>query len=203
MKNMKKTLVAGIVAGMIVTSCSVEKRHYTSGYSVQWNGKKNDVNTTEANYVSKQTFKTESKKETVKKSQIEQTTTNNAPNEILEASSNKSAFTPVATPKINLFENTSVANNNNINVETKTVVKEYKNTKKVVVDGDGKNQLVALLICIFVGALGIHRFYLGYIGIGIIQLLTLGCCGIWTLIDLIMIVTGDLKPKGGEYEKKL
>jgi len=67
----------------------------------------------------------------------------------------------------------------------------------------GKSQLVALLLCIFVGALGIHRFYLGYIGIGIIQLLTAGGCGIWAIIDLIMIITGDLKPKNGDYEKKL
>ncbi len=65
----------------------------------------------------------------------------------------------------------------------------------------GKSQIVALLICFFIGALGIHRFYLGYTGIGIIQLLTLGGCGIWALIDLIMIITGDLKPNGGEYDK--
>ena len=64
--------------------------------------------------------------------------------------------------------------------------------------------MVALLLCIFVGIIGIHRFYLGYIGIGIIQIITLGGCGIWALIDLIMIITGDLKPKGGDdYETKL
>jgi len=64
-----------------------------------------------------------------------------------------------------------------------------------------KNQLVALILCALVGTLGIHRFYLGYTVIGIVQLLTLGGCGIWTLIDLIMIITGDLKPKNGEYDK--
>lgn len=67
----------------------------------------------------------------------------------------------------------------------------------------GKSQLVALILAIVIGGLGIHRFYLGYIGIGIIQLLTLGGLGIWALIDLIMIATGDLKPKNGEYEKTL
>lgn len=67
----------------------------------------------------------------------------------------------------------------------------------------GKSQLVALILVIFVGGIGIHRFYLGYTGIGIIQLLTLGGCGIWALIDLIRIATGDLKPKGGEYSEKL
>ncbi len=69
--------------------------------------------------------------------------------------------------------------------------------------GGGKSQLVALILVIFVGGLGIHRFYLGYTSIGIIQLLTLGGCGIWALIDLVRIATGDLKPKGGEYSEKL
>lgn len=67
----------------------------------------------------------------------------------------------------------------------------------------GKNQLVALLLVIFVGGIGIHRFYLGYTWQGVVQLLTLGGCGIWSLIDLIRIVTGDLGPKNGPYEKKL
>jgi TM2 domain-containing membrane protein YozV len=69
--------------------------------------------------------------------------------------------------------------------------------------GAGKSQLVALLLALFVGVLGIHRFYLGYTGIGIIQLLTLGGFGIWSLIDLILIITGDLKPKNGDYETTL
>lgn len=70
-------------------------------------------------------------------------------------------------------------------------------------NNSGKSQLAALLICFFVGFLGIHRFYLGYTAVGIIQLFTLGGCGIWALIDLILIATGDLKPKDGEYEKTL
>jgi len=63
--------------------------------------------------------------------------------------------------------------------------------------GGSKSQLVALLLVIFVGYLGIHRFYLGYTTYGIIQLLTAGGCGIWALIDLIRIITGDLKPADG------
>ncbi|MEM7035611.1 MAG: TM2 domain-containing protein [Bacteroidota bacterium] len=65
----------------------------------------------------------------------------------------------------------------------------------------GDSQVVALVLVLFVGVLGIHRMYLGYIGIGILQLLTAGCCGIWTLIDLIRIITGDLQPKNGPYEE--
>jgi TM2 domain len=66
-----------------------------------------------------------------------------------------------------------------------------------------KSQLVALLLVIFVGGLGVHRFYLGYTWQGVVQLLTLGGFGIWWLIDLIRIAIGDLKPKNGEYGKKL
>ena len=67
----------------------------------------------------------------------------------------------------------------------------------------GKSQLVALILVALTGAIGIHRFYLGYIGVGIIQLLTGGGCGIWALIDLVRIITGDLKPIDGDYTEKL
>jgi TM2 domain-containing membrane protein YozV len=67
----------------------------------------------------------------------------------------------------------------------------------------GKSQVIALILCILVGGLGIHRFYLGYTWQGVVQLLTGGGCGIWALIDLIRIITGDLKPKDGSYDKTL
>lgn len=67
---------------------------------------------------------------------------------------------------------------------------------------EGKSQIIALVLVVLLGGLGIHRFYLGYTGIGIAQLLTLGGCGIWALIDLVRIITGDLKPKGGDYTEK-
>lgn len=56
--------------------------------------------------------------------------------------------------------------------------------------GDGKPWMMTLLLCLFAGSFGVHSFYVGKIGIGIAQLLTFGGCGIWTLIDLIMIITG-------------
>ena len=65
-----------------------------------------------------------------------------------------------------------------------------------------KQWLVALLLCLFVGGLGIHRFYVGKTGTGVLMLLTAGGCGIWWLIDLIMIATGSFKDAAGRDLQK-
>lgn len=60
-----------------------------------------------------------------------------------------------------------------------------------------KGFTAALLLSIFLGGLGIDRFYLGYIGLGILKLITGGGLGIWWLIDIILIATGKLGDKQG------
>jgi len=65
-----------------------------------------------------------------------------------------------------------------------------------------KSWIVTLLLCLFLGGFGVHRFYTGHIGIGIIQLLTLGCCGIWTLIDFILILCNAFKTADGQPLQK-
>ena len=62
---------------------------------------------------------------------------------------------------------------------------------------DSKDWLTALLLSIFLGQLGVDRFYLGYIGLGVLKLLTAGGCGIWWLIDVILIATEGLKDAKG------
>jgi len=69
---------------------------------------------------------------------------------------------------------------------------------KLTKGGSGEKEwMITLLLCIFLGGLGIHRFYTGHTAIGIIQLLTLGGCGIWVLIDLILIIIGSFKDADG------
>lgn len=52
-----------------------------------------------------------------------------------------------------------------------------------------KNWVVCLLLCIFLGYLGIHRFYVGKIGTGILWLLTVGLFGVGYIVDLLLIAT--------------
>lgn len=60
-----------------------------------------------------------------------------------------------------------------------------------------KEWLVALLLSFFLGYLGVDRFYLGQVGIGILKLVTIGGLGIWYVIDLILIATGSMRDANG------
>ena len=60
-----------------------------------------------------------------------------------------------------------------------------------------KQKMTVLILCFCLGAFGAHRFYVGKMGTGILQLVTLGGLGIWALIDLIMIATGSFTDKEG------
>ena len=207
MKSIKQLSFIGLAITLVLSSCTMEKRVYMSGYHIQWNKSKHNPDKQEL-------VNTDSRKQTVEQSENETKTVDNSfaqtvtDDNITASVDNNSVIIPShKTVSFSKNENT-VTTKTNPTSETKTIVKSdskknKKANKKSATDGGGKSQLVALLLCIFIGALGIHRFYLGYIGIGVIQLLTLGGCGVWALIDLIMIITGDLKPKGGDYGTKL
>jgi TM2 domain-containing membrane protein YozV len=68
--------------------------------------------------------------------------------------------------------------------------------RKTIRGGD-KSWVTTILLCYFLGPLGIHRFYVGKIGTGILQMLTFGGFGIWTLVDYILLLTGDFKDSNG------
>lgn len=73
-------------------------------------------------------------------------------------------------------------------MENQTIQTEQKSDKGFV---------PMILLCFFLGGFGVHRFYAGKVGTGIVMLLTLGGLGIWNLIDFIIIVTGNFKDKNG------
>lgn len=60
-----------------------------------------------------------------------------------------------------------------------------------------KSKIAALLLCLFLGGLGIHRFYVGKVGTGLLYLFTGGLCGIGWIIDIILIATGSFKDSLG------
>jgi len=209
MKNLKHLLFSGLALMLVLSSCTMEKRIYMSGYHIEWNKNKQHADKSEL----ASNNKTAEQNQIVREEQSE-TATNTVENSFDQTVTDNNITASVDINSLILpsdkpvsFHRTATNVKENPTAETKTIIKQgtkkSKANKSNSADGGGKSQLVALLLCIFVCVLGIHRFYLGYIGIGVIQLLTLGGCGIWSLIDLIMIITGDLKPKGGDYEKKL
>ena len=60
-----------------------------------------------------------------------------------------------------------------------------------------KDFVTTLLICIFLGGLGVHRFFVDKMGTGVLMLVTLGGLGIWWIIDILLIVTGSFEDSEG------
>ena len=58
-----------------------------------------------------------------------------------------------------------------------------------------RDWLIALLLSVLVGTLGIDRFYLGKIGTGVLKLITFGGLGVWTIVDIVLIAIKKLDDK--------
>ena len=79
---------------------------------------------------------------------------------------------------------------------------EFDSQKEKLLDSSTKinstDWLALFLLTFFVGVLGVHRFYVGKIGTGVLMLITLGGFGVWFLVDLILVVTGQFTNKEGQ-----
>ena len=221
---MKKTTTSKLgllmaVVAILISSCSTNatfsKRYHSRGFNIAWGGGSAANN----NPVKQTPKKVKAKSDGVAIAQNTENLTvqsvNSTENAAMEASTvttavasnNILAKNEVATVK-NATQTSTQAVKSSTVISKKASVNAISKTntkavKKNADPGEGKSQLIALILCIFVGVLGIHRFYLGYTMEGVLQLLTGGGCGVWALIDLIRIITGDLKPKDGDYTETL
>lgn len=195
---------------LIGSSCTVEKRLYNKGFHVQWN---KNLHAERGNH-SEQEERIPSVvyDETVEHAKLSETSSelivplsadalvmrNEEGGEIGNVQFKRSAS------RVNHYMRSSESFDDDVFAESivsqRIVKKGMKHAEPATV---GTNQIVALVLVLLVGVLGIHRFYLGYYGIGILMILTLGFCGILALIDLIRIAVGDLKPKNEEYTETL
>jgi TM2 domain-containing membrane protein YozV len=231
MKRVKSILFIGIAVMFLLSSCTMEKRVYLSGFHVEWKKSKEHVNhqeqirnnaliEAEQNQVAtvstlKNNDNAKNNNSTVEDNEALSTNDYNAPIVNNESATNIDNDNIVAAVDNNItisqsLKPTFYKTGTSVNSEKATNVTQITSkqtnqkskaasTEKSESKGKGKSWIVALLLAFFLGALGIHRFYLGYTTIGIIQLLTAGGLVIWALIDFIRILIKDLKPKDGDY----
>ena len=94
-------------------------------------------------------------------------------------------------PKLNIQQKIALA------IAKKRLKKRLKKQDNPDYNYGERTQLTAFLLCLLVGFLGVHRFYMGHYGMGVLQLCTLGCCGVLIIIDIIFICVNRFRtPKG-------
>jgi TM2 domain-containing membrane protein YozV len=115
-------------------------------------------------------------------------------NQVIEQPTSNEVITTVSAKK-------AVANVKQVSFlqKIRLVKAELKKVKGTKATMNNESQVTALLLCIFLGLWGVHRFYLGYTFYGFIQLFTAGGYFVWWIIDLIRIINGDLEPINGPY----
>jgi TM2 domain-containing membrane protein YozV len=204
MKSIKQLSLIAFAIMLILSSCTMQKRLYMSGFTVEWNTAKHNSDKGKLANIHKE--KQTDKDVIVAVQQVEnKINTIENTTAITDENITVSVINPiiVSSPELVSFSKKA----NIISAEaipasgTQTVLQsKLNNTTKSPqkTNSSGvQSHLVALLLCIFFGVLGVHRFYLGYWGIGILYLFTAGLFGIGWLIDLIrLIIPGGLTPKG-------
>ena len=205
-------IISALTSVIALSSCTMEKQHYSSGYNVQWNGKDYAAKTKQVEPKSK---KADTPTAVVEESPV-------AVNIIEETVSPEVTSSPLATESASISSEsleiipqekfsfiTPAKKSEVIKMDEASSVKMKLNHKRnaskpgKAADANGggdRSWIVALLLCFFLGGLGLHRFYLGYNGIGLLMLFTGGVFGVLWLIDFFRILFHSLKPKDGDYK---
>ena len=188
---MKQKFLLFSLAALIFASCSTTVERTSSAFGGGWgtDSKKSNSTKTEATATAeKNTTQTLVIDETPTIAEINATYTEKFETAVNEASK---------THKFNAVEKVAIKQiaKKVAKMDQTAPVKEQTISKADAATAGGlddNEMIIAAILCIFLGYFGIHRFYLGYTTIGILQLLTAGGCGIWAIIDLVRILTGDL-----------
>lgn len=200
MKTIKQLMIVAVSATIVFSSCTVEKRRYMDGYHVEFFGKKDKAGKVESTKEDKAVAEV---KEINAAAPVAIAPTAPAQQvasaELTASATEELVITP--SSKINkvVAAKAVVAEKKAAQQEVKKDVKKKKEAKASSMGGE-KSQLIAVILCALIGAAGIHRFYMGYIWQGVVQLLTMGGCGVWVLIDFIRLLMGSLEPKDGGWD---
>ena len=186
-----KKLILFSLSVILISSCSIQKRVYLSGYNIDW--KSNDKHV--------ETKKIASNKLTNKITPIDVKTileqnkneVNPNTNEIVLTASAAKQINQISTKSIKLLTKNAIKTNLYVPAEkvyNYNAAKYNSNLKNTSSTSGGDIDWGTVAICWFFGFLGVHRFMKGDIGMGILYLLTGGLCGIGVIIDLIKIFQG-------------
>ncbi len=217
-KNTTLLKLTVICTVALVSSCTIQKRTFNSGYHVEWrkhysSDKSNDKIATEeteqlltANNSLDQkvtTYESIENETPVASNVLLNQDSPNDPEMILATGVNSRPLNQANSIK----EEKNIVNQKNEtskHSDLKIHTKKQENSKQASSAANGgKLQIVALILCILLGLIGVHRFYLGYTGLGVLYLLTLGIFGIGWLIDIILlIIPNGLTPKGKNNYKE-
>jgi TM2 domain-containing membrane protein YozV len=222
MKNLMTHKLGLAFTGMalLLASCgsnaTITKRYHNRGFNIAWGGGssadgKNERPATKR--VKLQSSATFSEKITAESAQE-----NSKPIDFVASSANVDVAKGVAPQKMEPSKmGSSVLKTTVSNAKFPSIIKP-KLSKQVAVKNspskgdprDGKGWGLSLVLCFVLGVLGIHRFYLGYTSIGLIQCVIgvvgllfaewiIGLLSIWILIDFVRILTYKLEPKNSYY----
>jgi len=187
---MKKLVLFGLSV-ILISSCSIQKRVYLSGYNIDWKSnakhfeEKKIASNKSTNKITPIDVKT-----ILEQNKIEVVSNTN---ELVITASAAKQINQISTKSIKLLTKNTIKTNLSapaVKVYNYKAAKYNSNLKNNSSTSGADIDWVTAAICFFFGYLGVHRFMKGDIGMGILYLFTGGLCGIGVLIDFIKILQG-------------